>query len=133
LTPQLAELEQGSSLPFASTLCGACYDVCPVKINIPEILAHLRGRVVRHHQQTTARDIRSYDYAESVVMKMMAGVFGERQRYERAQQLARLGQWPFAQKGTISSLPGFMGGWTAMRDLQAVPQQSFRDWWRTRQ
>jgi L-lactate dehydrogenase complex protein LldF len=132
LTPQLAGLEHGTSLPFASTLCGACYDVCPVKINIPEILAHLRGRLVRQRQATTARDIRSNDYAESVIMKMMASVFGEQQRYERAQQLARLGQLPLSRGGTISSLPGFLSGWTAMRDMQAVPPQSFRDWWRSR-
>ena len=43
LTPQLAGVENAGSLPFASTLCGACYDVCPVKINIPEVLIHLRG------------------------------------------------------------------------------------------
>ena len=46
LTPQLAGVENAGSLPFASTLCGACYDVCPVKINIPEVLLHLRGEVV---------------------------------------------------------------------------------------
>ena len=44
LTPQLAGVENAGSLPFASSLCGACYEVCPVKINIPEVLIHLRGR-----------------------------------------------------------------------------------------
>ena len=52
LTPQLVGVENAGSLPYASTLCGACYDVCPVKINIPEVLLHLRGQVVRHKQQT---------------------------------------------------------------------------------
>ncbi len=47
LSPQLQSLEHSRSLPYASTLCGACYEVCPVKINIPEILIHLRGRIVR--------------------------------------------------------------------------------------
>lgn len=46
LTPQLVGVEHAASLPFASTLCGACYDACPVKINIPEVLTHLRAEVV---------------------------------------------------------------------------------------
>ena len=49
LSPQLTGItsEQNASLPYASSLCGACYQVCPVKINIPEILVHLRDRDVR--------------------------------------------------------------------------------------
>ena len=47
LTPQLQGLENAPTLPYASSLCGACYEVCPVKIDIPQILVHLRGRVVR--------------------------------------------------------------------------------------
>ena len=45
LTPQLAGLEKGTSLPWASSLCGACYEVCPVKIDIPSVLIHLRGKI----------------------------------------------------------------------------------------
>ena len=51
LTPQLAGLRDGTSLPWASSLCGACYEVCPVKIDIPSILVHLRGRVVRERPE----------------------------------------------------------------------------------
>ncbi len=50
LTPQLCDMKHSHSLPYASSLCGACYEVCPVKINIPEVLVHLRGRVVREQQ-----------------------------------------------------------------------------------
>ncbi|HEX3437925.1 MAG TPA: LutB/LldF family L-lactate oxidation iron-sulfur protein, partial [Pseudacidobacterium sp.] len=50
LTPQLFDMQHAQSLPYASSLCGACYEVCPVKINIPEVLIHLRGRVVREQQ-----------------------------------------------------------------------------------
>ena len=48
LSPLLTGIksEENSSLPYASSLCGACYDACPVKINIPEILVHLRGEDV---------------------------------------------------------------------------------------
>src|SRR6202023_3050189 len=47
LTPQLLGVNRAKTLPYASTLCGACYEVCPVKINIPEVLLHLRGKVTR--------------------------------------------------------------------------------------
>ena len=53
-----------------------------------------------------------------------------RRRYEAAQKLARAGQLPLARGGKISRLPGELGGWTAARDLPAIPSQSFREWWR---
>ncbi len=49
LTPQLQEMHHAQSLPYASSLCGACYEVCPVKINIPEVLIHLRNKVVKQN------------------------------------------------------------------------------------
>ena len=49
LTPQLQEMQHAQSLPYASSLCGACYEVCPVKINIPEVLIHLRNKVVKQN------------------------------------------------------------------------------------
>ena len=50
LTPQLVGTAEAGSLPFASSLCGACAEVCPVKIDIPQVLVHLRGRVVRERR-----------------------------------------------------------------------------------
>ena len=50
LTPQLVGMAEAGSLPFASSLCGACAEVCPVKIDIPEVLVHLRGRVIRERR-----------------------------------------------------------------------------------
>jgi L-lactate dehydrogenase complex protein LldF len=130
LTPQLVGVEHAASLPYASTLCGACYDVCPVKINIPEVLIHMRGEVVRHKQD--AEGIKGKLDPESLAMKLLARTFASRAAYERAQQLARLGQTPLVRRGYISALPGPLAGWTAMRDLEAVPAQSFREWWETR-
>ena len=51
LTPQLSGYERGTTLPWASSLCGACYEVCPVKIDIPSILVHLRREVVRRGRE----------------------------------------------------------------------------------
>jgi L-lactate dehydrogenase complex protein LldF len=130
LTPMLDGLDAAGSLPYASSLCGACYEVCPVKINIPEVLVHLRHEVVTHR----ARDGGIWERAsgEHVAMEALARVFSSRRRYEAAQRLGRVGQWPLVRRGKIERLPGALAGWTAMRDLPPVPPQSFRDWWRAR-
>jgi L-lactate dehydrogenase complex protein LldF len=128
LTPQLHDLDDARSLPYASSLCGACYEVCPVKINIPEVLVHLRARVVEEDRDEAG--LRERLGPERLGLEAMGRVFASRRRYEAAQKLARAGQLPLARGGTISRLPGELGGWTAARDLPAVPRQSFREWWR---
>jgi len=132
LTPQLVGIgKQGSdSLPYASSLCGACYEVCPVKINIPEVLVHLRGRVVRHRQDEGG--LKGKLDPENVAMKALAKTFSDRRLYEAAQKASRIGQWPLARKGAIHRLPGRLAGWTHARDLDPIPEQSFREWWKSR-
>jgi L-lactate dehydrogenase complex protein LldF len=116
LSPQLFGLDVHPTLPWASSLCGACYDACPVKIEIPSLLVHLRGRVIREQKSRLS--------PEALAMKAVASVFASRQRYERAQKLARLGRGPIAK----AALPG----WTAMRELPDPPKETFREWWRSR-
>ena len=128
LSPQLQSLEHSRSLPFASSLCGACYEVCPVKINIPETLIHLRGRVVREDQATLAGSLKE----EALAMRAAAFSFGSQRRYEAAQRLARAGQTFFKRDGELRHLPGMAGEWTRFRDLRALPDQTFREWWRNR-
>jgi L-lactate dehydrogenase complex protein LldF len=131
LTPQLVGIGKPGpdSLPYASSLCGACYEVCPVKINIPEVLIHLRGRVVRRRQDT-AGPLAKLD-PENAAMQLLAKIFSDRKRFEGAQKLARVGQWPLARGGEIRRLPGKLAGWTDVRDLKPVPDQTFRKWWKT--
>lgn len=129
LTPQLVGTAHADSLPYASSLCGACYDVCPVRINIPEVLVHLRGKVVAEKQTQP----QSWFDGENLGMKAMAATFAHRSTYELAQHAGQLAQWPFVQEGYIEHGPGLLGKWTAMRDFPAIPPQSFRDWWRERQ
>jgi L-lactate dehydrogenase complex protein LldF len=133
LTPQLVGIGKAGpdSLPYASSLCGACYEVCPVKINIPEVLIHLRGKVTRHKQDEG--NLKSKLDPENAAMKAVARVFSDRKLYEGAQKAARIGQWPFARNGVIGRLPGRLAGWTRSRDLEPVPDQSFREWWKTRE
>ena len=128
LSPQLQSLEHSRSLPYASSLCGACYEVCPVKINIPETLIHLRGKIVREDQKKLSGALSP----ENIAMKVVGKVFLTHQRYEAAQRLARAGQLVFERKGQLTNLPGLAGAWTKTRDLRPVPQQSFRGWWKSR-
>jgi L-lactate dehydrogenase complex protein LldF len=129
LTPQLQEMHHAQSLPYASSLCGACYEVCPVKINIPEVLIHLRNKVVR---QNTAGFMGVFD-VEAVAMKTMAMIFRSERRFRAAQRLGRMAESPLAGKdGWIRWLPGILGGWTQVRDLQEMPKETFRDWWEKR-
>ena len=122
LTPQLRGVDAAGSLPFASTLCGACADVCPVKIDIPEVLVHLRGRVVSERRDAAR---------ERLAMRALAWVFRRPGRLARTEQLGRLAQRPFVRGGRVRRAPG-LGAWTRARDLPALPAQSFRAWWRAR-
>jgi L-lactate dehydrogenase complex protein LldF len=123
LTPQLQSMQHSQTLPYASSLCGACYEVCPVKINIPEVLIHLRARLVEQGAAPAA---------EKLAMKAAAtGMAGPR-RFAAAQKLIRIAQKPFERDGVLERLPGILENWTAVRDLPSVPKQSFREWWRLR-
>ena len=116
LTPQLRGLDQAPTLPWASSLCGACYEACPVKIDIPSVLVHLRGRVVREEKKRTD--------PEKLAMDAVGKVFSSQKRYEGAQKLSKLG------RGPLGKLP--VPGWSGMRDLPQVPDHTFREWWRDR-
>jgi iron-sulfur cluster protein len=121
LTPQLTGLESGRSLPYASSLCGACYEVCPVEIDIPRVLVHLRSRVV---------DSEPAWKPEKAAMKGLFRAFSSARAFERAQAAARLGSRPLVRQGRIRRLPWPLSGWTDTRDLPEPPAETFRDWWR---
>jgi L-lactate dehydrogenase complex protein LldF len=127
LTPQLRGInrhpvdEQTASLPFASSLCGACFDACPVRIDIPEVLVHLRAKVVQQQRG---------HLAERAVMAAAAATFATPGRLAAAQRAggALLGQ---ARRLRLRG-PGWIRGWFAARDLTPPARESFRAWWRNR-
>ncbi|MFF5767408.1 LutB/LldF family L-lactate oxidation iron-sulfur protein [Streptomyces tanashiensis] len=125
LTPQLVGVENAASLPFASTLCGACYDACPVKIDIPEVLAHLRAEVVE-----AERADRRAPTPEALAMKAAATVLDSPALLGAAQKAASLGGRALARRGRIGRLPGPLRGWSDTRDTPVPPAESFRTWWR---
>jgi L-lactate dehydrogenase complex protein LldF len=129
LTPQLMRMQHAKSLPYASSLCGACYEVCPVKINIPEVLIDLRAKVT---DQERGRFNRFLD-PMYLGMKIANFLFAKAWRFRAAQRLARIGLRLFtAGDGWIHSLPGLGAKWTQTRDLRGLPSETFRNWWAAR-
>lgn len=127
LTPQLTGIEDNSSLPFASSLCGACFDACPVRIDIPSLLVHLRER--HTEEQAKARRLPT---PEAAALKIAAWVMQDPRRFAKAEAASRLVR-PFARAGKFTSLPFPLSAWTASRDAPAPPPETFREWWdRTR-
>ena len=122
LTPQLQNLDHAQTLPFASSLCGACYEVCPVAINIPQVLTHLRGEVVARRKERFTQ--------EAIGMRLASRIFSSAKLFATAQKAARSMQHAVTDRhGWIHRLPGMGARWTELRDLRAVPEQSFREWW----
>jgi L-lactate dehydrogenase complex protein LldF len=129
LTPQLMQMHHAQSLPYASSLCGACYEVCPVKINIPEVLIELRAQVVDQdrHKFTSLFD------PMFLGMKTADFLFRKAWRFHLAQRLGRVGLGAFTRKdGWIHSLPSLGAKWTQTRDLRGLPDQTFHEWWAAR-
>ncbi|MFF2650246.1 lactate utilization protein B [Streptomyces sp. NPDC058045] len=123
LTPQLAGMDDGrhdpnGSLPYASSLCGACFDACPVKIDIPSLLVELR------HQKTEQGGAP----AEQAAMKAAAAVMARPRAYTAAQKAAGLGRLLARRDGAIHRLPPPLAAWSTTRDAPAPPRQTFRDW-----
>jgi L-lactate dehydrogenase complex protein LldF len=129
LTPQLMQMHHAQSLPFASSLCGACYEVCPVKINIPEVLIELRSQVVNQERHQFA----SIFDPMFLGMKIANLLFQRAWRFHLAQRLGRIGARLFTRKdGWIHSLPSLGAKWTQTRDLRVLPSQTFHEWWAAR-
>jgi L-lactate dehydrogenase complex protein LldF len=113
LTPLMVGVEHAPQLPFASSLCGACYEVCPVEIDIPTVLVKLR------HDAVKAKPHRAQD----ATFATAAGAMSGRRRWTAALRLAPLMR--FIKHGA----PPPLSGWTRTRDLPDPPKESFRDWW----
>jgi L-lactate dehydrogenase complex protein LldF len=120
--------DQVDSLPYASSLCGACFEACPVRIDIPTVLVDLRAQVVDAHRPSAK--------SEAVAMKATAWAFGSGSRLALAERISgvagrvtgRLARRTLP--GGRSALGRGFAAWTNARDLPVPPAESFRGWWR---
>ena len=102
LTPQLTQMHHAQTLPYASSLCGACYEVCPVKINIPEVLLELRAEVVNQER----KDLGRFFDPMYLGLRMANLLFSRAWIFHTAQWFGRIGLGLFTRKdGWIHSLP----------------------------
>jgi len=128
ITPQLTSIEQARELPFASSLCGACQDVCPVKINFPDLLLYLRSKA---QELAPAPRAKGALMREKTMMRLWAWAFSRPWAYGLGGRLARWGQVLLARSGWIRKVPIYPASrWTDARDLPALARKSFHDRWK---
>ncbi len=127
LTPAMTGLAEARDLPYASSLCGACREACPVRIDIPRMLLHLR-------EQIAEGDSRSRSSRSPLVERLAFRLWSVAVRTPGAMRLAstlgRALQLPLRRGGRLRWLPPPLSGWTKHRHFPALPSTSFRDRWR---
>ncbi|ODS52862.1 MAG: iron-sulfur cluster-binding protein [Acidobacteria bacterium SCN 69-37] len=124
LTPALWGQDEWTDLPHASSLCGACREVCPVRIDIPRMLLTLRAKGVDEGR------------APSWIgqgLAMFRRVAARPWLFGAAGRAAAFGTRLLASRGWIRRLPGPLAGWTASRDFPVMAGDSFQDRWKKRQ
>ncbi len=119
LTPLYQGLERAGTLPFASSLCGYCQEVCPVKIDLPKLLLVMRRRAA-----AAGEGVNTF---ERVAMQAYAWAAATPRRWRWAGRALRAALRPFVRGDRIPRLPGPLGAWTRRRDFPAPPRASFLD------
>ena len=129
ITPMLTGVKGAKDLPYASTLCGACRDVCPVKIDLPKLLLRLRQREVEGDPGSE----RSSTWMERMLMGRWSNTVKTREAMERSARLGRLLQRPVKRGGRIRRIPvPVLSGWSRGRDFPPLARKSFAQVWRER-
>jgi len=134
ITPQLMGLEKTQQLPYASSLCGACREVCPVKIDIPRLLLHLRSEI--NENGSTAIKIKKRS-GERMAFKVWRMTMTRPWLYKLAAKIGRIFQGTMLKDGRIGEVKGIarvatpLTAWTTNRDLRPIERQSFREIWHT--
>ena len=123
LTPQLTGIDSSEdpngSLPYASSLCGRCNEVCPVKIPITDILLELRYQKAKNEP----------NHVEKAAFASLAQVWGHSGAWDKLVRMVALGRVLGGFNGKIETMPPPISGWTEYRDVAVPPKKSFRQWW----
>lgn len=130
ITPPMIGLDRAKDLPFASSLCGACRDICPVRINIPHVLLSLRHEWAEGKQDHKQTHKRGAPFAERLAMKAWAFAMRHTSIYKLIHKAGTLIQGPMLKDGKFESLPLALSNWTSNRDFPPLAQKSFREIWR---
>ena len=124
ITPLFKGLGEYKDLPQASSLCGACYEVCPVKINIPQHLINLRRDMVNTNIAGRLESIVYRAWAKGLKSPLMYRMIGAMQKWDLRRRAKGTG-W-------VAELPKVAAGWTQIRDMPAPAPRTFRQMWRKR-
>lgn len=124
ITPAFAGLEKAKDLPFASTLCGACREICPVRIDIPRILLKLRSDWSEAKSNEGGPSL-----VEKLVIKLWSFAMRHQSLYNLGFRIAAFLQGPMSEDGKIKRLPFAFAGWTEYRDFPVLARKSFRSMW----
>jgi L-lactate dehydrogenase complex protein LldF len=127
LTPEILGARTAASLPFASSLCGACADICPVKIPIPAILLHLRHRIA----EGDAIDSAAASPITRTAMALASQTLRASWLYRLGAHVLRIVQAPLRRANWLPNLPPPFNRWTMVRPFPAF-QNDFREWWKAR-
>jgi L-lactate dehydrogenase complex protein LldF len=127
VSPFLDHNRSAADLPFASTLCGACADVCPVKIRIPEVLLHLRANIVTERTHGAPLTRRMFAWS----MRIWAALMSTRRAYQATSRVLRWAA-PLVKLKIVRQLPGPMRGWSSVRTLPRPAETTFTEWWQAR-
>lgn len=138
ITPQLIGLSKARQLPYASSLCGACREVCPVKIDIPELLLHLRAEITDGTETESASNTKRFrKFGESLAFRLYGYLWSGKAGYVFGMKAARLFQKLVVRNGKIDGASAIatrllptLGAWADWRDAPPIAARSFREQWR---
>jgi L-lactate dehydrogenase complex protein LldF len=125
LSPLLGGYDDYKELPYASTLCAACTETCPVKIPLHELLQ-------KHRQVIVEREGKA-PISEKLAMKAFGLGAASSLLYKFGSKIAPNAMGPFTVDQRISKGPGPLKAWTEIRELPAPEKERFRDWFKKRQ
>jgi L-lactate dehydrogenase complex protein LldF len=132
ITPQLIGLNKARQLPYASSLCGACREVCPVKIDIPELLLHLRAKITDGEANGVAGEVRPKGkFFERLAFSAFSFAWRRSSLYKFGMVMSRFAMKSSSNARLLGKLVPPLAAWTEYRDAPQIAPRPFREIWET--